>query len=36
MPIRDGSLFIALPAKVRKAEAIEEDQNIKIEFNLKL
>jgi hypothetical protein len=36
MPIKAGPLFIALPAKVRKAEAIEEGQNINIEINLKL
>ncbi len=36
MPIKDGPLFIALPAKVRNAEAIEKGQNINIEFDLKL
>lgn len=34
MPIKDGPLFIALPAKVRKAENIVEGSNITINFKL--
>lgn len=34
MPIKDGPLFIALPAKIRKKEAIEKGQNITISFEL--
>lgn len=36
MPIKDGPLFIALPAKVRKAEGIEEGQIVTIYFKLKI
>ena len=36
MPIKDGPLFIALPAKVRKAEEIEEGQIVTIDFKLKV
>jgi hypothetical protein len=36
MPIRDGPLFIALPAKVRKAEGIDEGQIVTIDFRLKV
>jgi hypothetical protein len=36
MPIKNGPLFIALPAKVRKAEEIKEGQKINIKFELKL
>ena len=36
MPIKDGPLFIALPAKVRKAEGIEEGQIVTIDFKLKI
>ena len=34
MPIKDGPLFIALPAKVRKAESIDLDQKVTITFVL--
>lgn len=34
MPIKDGPLFIALPAKVRKAEDIDVDQIIKVDVDL--
>jgi len=34
MPIKGGPLFIALPAKIRKAENIDADQNITIEVEL--
>lgn len=34
MPLKDGLLFIALPAKVRKAESIDINQHITIEFVL--
>ena len=34
MPIKDGPLFIALPSKVRKAEAIDVDQTIKVDGEL--
>lgn len=34
MPIKDGPLFIALPAKVRKAEDIDVDQIIKVDVEL--
>ena len=34
MPIKDGPLFIALPAKVRKAESLEEGQKITVTFTL--
>lgn len=36
MPIKDGPLFIALPAKVRKAEKIDEGQNVKVGVELLL
>lgn len=36
MPIKDGPLFIALPAKVRKTEEIEEGQKVTILFELKI
>lgn len=36
MPVKDGPLFIALPAKVRKAEGIDLDQKITVEFVLHL
>jgi hypothetical protein len=36
MPIKDGSLFIALPAKVRKAEMIDVADKINITFKLKI
>jgi hypothetical protein len=32
MPIQNGPLFIALPAKVRKAEHIKQGQEITVEF----
>ena len=35
MPIKDGPLFIALPAKVRKAEGIQQNQIVSVEFQLK-
>ena len=35
MPIKDGPLFIALPAHVRKSEGIELGQDIGVEFELK-
>jgi len=35
MPIKDGPLFIALPAKVRKAEDIDVGDKITISFELK-
>lgn len=34
MPIKDGPLFIALPAKVRKTEHIDKGQTITIEFEI--
>ncbi len=34
MPIKNGPLFIALPQKIRKAEAIQEGQVVNIEFEL--
>ncbi len=34
MPIKDGPLFIALPAKIRKCEELEEGQKVTIEFSL--
>lgn len=34
MPLKDGPLFIALPAKVRKAEKIDTDQNIQVKVEL--
>lgn len=36
MPIKDGPLFIALPAKVRKAESIIEGQEISVSCNIKI
>lgn len=36
MPIKDGPLFIALPAKVRKAENIKKGQNITIRLKLRM
>lgn len=35
MPIKDGPLFIALPVKVRKAEHIEIDDSVTIDFYIK-
>lgn len=35
MPIKDGPLFIALPAKVRKAEGLDVGDKITISFELK-
>jgi hypothetical protein len=35
MPLKNGPLFIALPAKVRKAEDIGIDQRITIKFVLR-
>lgn len=34
MPIKDGPLFIALPAKIRKKESIEEGQEVKVHVRL--
>lgn len=34
MPIKDGPLFIALPAKIRKAENIDIGQSIKVAVEL--
>ena len=34
MPMRDGPLFIALPARVREAEGIEEGQSVTIDLEL--
>lgn len=34
MPIKDGPLFIALPAKIRKAEKIDEGHTVNIKFQL--
>jgi len=34
MPIKDGALFIALPAKIRKSESIQEGQDITIRFDI--
>ncbi len=34
MPIKDGPLFIALPAKIRKAEGIEEGSKVTITFEI--
>ena len=34
MPIKDGPLFIALPAKVRKAEKIDVGQNVQVDVEL--
>ena len=36
MPIKDGPLFIALPAKVRKAETIDVSDKVNIAFKLKI
>lgn len=36
MPIKNGPLFVALPAKIRKAENIDIDQIITIQFELKI
>lgn len=36
MPIKDGPLFIALPAKVRKAETIDVADKVNITFELKI
>ncbi len=36
MPIKNGPLFIALPAKIRKAESIEEGQVITIDVLFKM
>ncbi len=36
MPIKNGPLFIALPAKVRTAEKIEEGQTVTIQVELKI
>lgn len=34
MPIKDGPLFIALPAKIRKAEGIDEGSKVTITFEI--
>ncbi len=34
MPIKNGPLFIALPAKIRKVESIVEGQIVTIDFEL--
>lgn len=34
MPIKDGPLFIALPAKVRKSEKIDEGHTVSVKFKL--
>jgi len=34
MPIKNGPLFIALPARIRKAEEIDEGQTVTIQFGL--
>jgi hypothetical protein len=36
MPIKEGPLFIALPAKIRKVEKIDEGSNVKITVELKI
>lgn len=36
MPIKDGPLFIALPAKVRKAETIMENQVVTVSCEVSL
>lgn len=36
MPIKNGPLFIALPAKVRKAENIDIDQSINVTVELEI
>jgi hypothetical protein len=36
MPIKDGPLFIALPAKIRKSEKITEGQKISVSFQLQV
>ncbi len=36
MPIQDGPLFIALPAKIRKSEKIIEDQEVNVSFQLQV
>ena len=36
MPIKGGPLFIALPAKIRKAENIELGQNLRVTFELQV
>jgi len=36
MPIKDGPLFVALPAKVRKSEMIDIADKINIKFELKV
>ena len=34
MPLKDGPLFIALPAKIRKIENLDEGDNITIHFTI--
>lgn len=36
MPIKDGPLFIALPAKVRKAEGLAEGQKVTVQVNISI
>jgi hypothetical protein len=36
MPIKDGPLFIALPAKIRKVESLDVGDSISINFELKI
>lgn len=36
MPIKDGPLFIALPAKIRKVENLDVDNKVTINFELKI
>lgn len=36
MPIKDGPLFIALPAKIRKAEGLDFGNKVTINFELKI
>lgn len=36
MPIKDGPLFIALPAKIRKAEGLDVGNKVAINFELKV
>lgn len=36
MPIKDGPLFIALPAKIRKAEDLDVGNKVTIIFKIKL
>jgi len=36
MPIKDGLLFVALPAKIRKKEKIDEGQKVTVNCKIKV